>query len=160
MTTLKPGDMAPDFELVSDAGAKVRLSSLRGRKVVLYFYPKDDTPGCTKQACGFRDAYADLESVTAVVVGVSLDSPESHTRFKSKYRLPFTLLSDPDHSVASRYGAWGEKTLYGKKYEGILRSHFVLDEGGVILDARVKVAPEDSVRLAREAVSGGTHSAA
>jgi len=100
MTTLKQGDMAPDFELVSDEGTQVRLSSLRGRKVVLYFYPKDDTPGCTKQACGFRDAHADLESVEAVVLGVSPDSPESHTRFKSKYQLPFTLLSDPDHTVA------------------------------------------------------------
>ncbi|MCX6026837.1 MAG: thioredoxin-dependent thiol peroxidase [Chloroflexi bacterium] len=157
MTTLKPGDMAPDFELVSDEGTKVRLSSLRGRKVVLYFYPKDDTPGCTKQACGFRDAYADLESVEAVVVGVSPDSPESHTRFKRKFRLPFTLLSDPDHTVASHYGAWGEKTLYGKKFEGILRSHFVLDEGGVILDARIKVLPEDSVRFARETVGGASH---
>jgi len=157
MTTLKQGDMAPDFELVSDEGTQVRLSSLRGRKVVLYFYPKDDTPGCTKQACGFRDAHADLESVEAVVLGVSPDSPESHTRFKSKYQLPFTLLSDPDHTVASRYGAWGEKTLYGKKFEGILRSHFVLDEGGVILDARIKVSPEDSVRFARETVGGASH---
>src|SRR4030067_2068857 len=130
MTTLKPGDMAPDFELVSDQGTKGRFSSLRGRKVVLYFYPKDDTTGCTKQACGFRDVYADLESVKAAVVGVSPDSPESHTRFKSKHRLLFTLLSDPDHTVASRHGAWGEKTLYGKKVEGILRSHFVTAEAG------------------------------
>lgn len=154
MTPLKAGDRAPVFELTSDEGVKVQLSSLHGRKVVLYFYPKDDTPGCTKQACGFRDAYADLDSVEAVVVGVSPDSPESHAKFKRKYHLPFTLLSDPDHAVASLYGAWGEKTLYGKKYEGILRSHFVLDEEGLILDARIRVSPEDSVRLAREAVGG------
>ncbi len=157
MTPPKAGDRAPDFELTSDEGVKVRLSSLHGRKVVLYFYPKDDTPGCTKQACGFRDAYADLDSVEAVVVGVSPDSPESHVKFKRKFHLPFTLLSDPDHAVASLYGTWGEKTLYGKKYEGILRSHFVLDEEGLILDARIRVSPEDSVRLAREAVGGAAH---
>ena len=156
MTTLKAGDIAPDFELTSDEGVQVRLSSLRGRKVILYFYPKDDTPGCTKQACSFRDAYADLESVDAVVVGVSPDSPESHEKFKRKYRLPFTLLSDPDHSVALQYGVWGEKSLYGKKYEGIVRSHFVLDEKGLVLDARIKVSPDDSVRLAREAVTSAS----
>jgi peroxiredoxin Q/BCP len=156
MTPLKAGDMAPDFELPSDEGVQFRLSSLRGRKVILYFYPKDDTPGCTKQACSFRDAYADLESVDAVVVGVSPDSPDSHVKFKRKYRLPFTLLSDPDHSVASQYGVWGEKSLYGKKYEGIVRSHFVLDEKGVVLDARINVSPDDSVRFAREAVTSAS----
>jgi len=156
MTTLKAGDIAPDFELTSDEGVRVRLSSLRGRKVILYFYPKDDTPGCTKQACSFRDAYSDLESVDAVVVGVSPDSPDSHVKFKRKYRLPFMLLSDPDHSVASQYGVWGEKSLYGKKYEGILRSHFVLDEGGIVLDAHIKVSPDDSVRLAREVVTSAS----
>jgi peroxiredoxin Q/BCP len=155
MAEVKIGEVAPDFDLVSDQGTRVRLSSLRGRKVILYFYPKDDTTGCTKQACGFRDAYADLQTVEAVVIGVSPDDPQSHVKFKLKYRLPFTLLSDPDHAVASRYGAWGEKTLYGKKYQGVIRSHFVLDEQGVVLDARIKVSPEDSVRLARETVSSG-----
>ncbi len=153
MTGVKVGATAPDFDLVSDEGTRVRLSSLRGRKVILYFYPKDDTPGCTKQACSFRDAYADLQSVDAVVIGVSPDDPQSHVKFKLKYHLPFTLLSDPDHAVASHYGVWGEKSLYGKKYQGIIRSHFVLDERGVVVDARIKVSPEDSVRLAREAVT-------
>jgi thioredoxin-dependent peroxiredoxin len=153
MTGVKVGDTAPDFTLVSDEGKQVRLSSLRGRKVILYFYPKDDTTGCTKQACGFRDAYADLQSVDAVVIGVSPDDSQSHLKFKLKYHLPFTLLSDPDHTVALRYGAWGEKSLYGRKYQGIIRSHFVLDERGVVIDAHVKISPEDSVRLAREAVS-------
>ncbi len=153
MAGVKVGEAAPDFDLVSDEGKRVRLSSLRGRKVILYFYPKDDTTGCTKQACGFRDAYADLQSVDAAVIGVSPDNPASHVKFKLKYHLPFTLLSDPDHAVALRYGVWGEKSLYGKKYQGIIRSHFVLDEHGVVVDAHIKVSPDDSVRLAREAVT-------
>ena len=157
---IQVGKLAPPFTLPDQSGAPISLADFRGRDVVVYFYPRDDTPGCTKEACGFRDAWKQLGKQGVVVLGVSPDSEQSHAKFAKKYALPFTLLSDPDHTVASRYGAWGEKTLYGKKSEGILRSHFVLDEGGVILDARVKVAPEDSVRLAREKVSGGTHSPA
>lgn len=129
---LEPGDSAPDFELQSDAGETVRLSDLRGQKVILYFYPKDNTPGCTTEACEFRDRAADLESHGASVLGVSPDSIESHLKFKSKYELPFTLLSDPDHSVAAAYDAWGEKKMYGKTFEGILRTTYVIDEQGVV----------------------------
>jgi peroxiredoxin Q/BCP len=129
---LEPGDNAPDFELQSDAGTPIRLSDLRGRKVILYFYPKDDTPGCTTEACEFRDRFPDLEERGAVVLGVSPDRVQSHEKFKAKYDLPFTLLSDPDHAAADAYGAWGEKKMYGKTYEGVLRTTFVIDENGQV----------------------------
>jgi peroxiredoxin Q/BCP len=116
------GEVAPDFTLPDGSGKKVSLSDFRGRDVILYFYPKDDTPGCTKEACGFRDAWSDLEERGAVVLGVSADDVPSHTRFAAKYRLPFTLLSDPDHKVMRQYGAYGEKTLYGRKTVGVIRS--------------------------------------
>jgi peroxiredoxin Q/BCP len=148
MSKLQAGGMAPDFELTSDAGKKVRLSDLRGKKVVLYFYPKDMTSGCTTQACGFRDEYPVIEERNAVVLGVSPDSVESHQKFKSKYDLPFTLLVDEDHAVAEAYGVWGEKSMYGRKYMGIVRSHFVIDEGGRLLDVHVKVSPKKSVEKA------------
>jgi len=148
MSKLQAGDMAPDFELTSDAGEKVRLSDLRGKKVVLYFYPKDMTSGCTTQACGFRDEYPVIEDRNAVVLGVSPDSVESHQKFKSKYDLPFTLLVDEDHAVAEAYGVWGEKSMYGRKYMGIVRSHFVIDEEGRLLDLHVKVSPKKSVEEA------------
>jgi peroxiredoxin Q/BCP len=141
---LKVGDIAPDFEALTDAGERVRLSDFRGRRVVLYFYPKDDTPGCTTQACSFRDSYPIIEEKNAVVLGVSPDSQSSHQKFKTKYDLPFTLLVDEDHAIAERYGVWGEKTMYGKTSMGIHRSHFVIDEEGKIIDAHVKVKPEDS----------------
>ncbi|MBL7194217.1 MAG: thioredoxin-dependent thiol peroxidase [Pirellulales bacterium] len=127
---IEEGRKAPDFTLQSHAGEKLKLSSLRGAWVILYFYPKDDTPGCTKEACGFRDALPDLTARNAVVLGVSPDSPESHSRFREKYDLPFTLLADPEHTVAEKYGAWREKTLYGKKSMGIVRSTFVIDAEG------------------------------
>lgn len=129
---LKPGDTAPDFELRSDGGETVRLGDLRGKKVVLYFYPKDDTPGCTTEACGFRDRFAAFDDRGAVVLGVSPDDVKSHEKFKSKYELPFTLLADPGHEVAEAYGAWGEKKRYGRTYEGILRTTFVIDEEGKV----------------------------
>lgn len=151
-TPLAPGDEAPDFALPSDSGETVRLSDLRGKKVVLYFYPKDDTSGCTKQACGFRDAHETIEAEGAVVLGVSPDGEASHRKFRAKHDLPFTLLVDADHSVAEAYGAWGEKSMYGRTYEGVIRSHFVIDEEGRIADARVKVSPTDSVRLALDAL--------
>jgi peroxiredoxin Q/BCP len=145
---LKIGDMAPDFEAVTDTGERIRLSGFRGRRVVLYFYPKDDTPGCTTQACGFRDNYEVIEEQDALVLGVSPDGQDSHQKFKAKFDLPFTLLVDEDHSIAEQYGVWGEKSMYGKTYMGVIRSHFVIDETGRIADAQIKVSPEDSVQRA------------
>ncbi len=149
---LQAGDMAPDFETVTDTGKKVKLSDFRGKRVVLYFYPKDSTPGCTTQACGFRDSYPTIEKRKGVVLGVSPDSVASHQKFKTNQKLPFTLLVDTDHAIAERYGVWGEKSMYGKKHMGIIRSHFVIDEKGKIADAHVKVSPTDSVKLALEAL--------
>jgi peroxiredoxin Q/BCP len=120
--------------------------------VVLYFYPKDDTSGCTTQACGFRDNYPVIEEKNAVVLGVSPDGVTSHQQFKTKYDLPFTLLVDEDHAIAEAYGAWGERSNYGKTYMGIIRSHFVIDEQGKIADAQVKVSPTDSVERALAAL--------
>jgi peroxiredoxin Q/BCP len=119
---LEPGEKAPAFTLTDAAGRKVSLADFAGKHVILYFYPQDDTPGCTKEACGFRDAWDDLGELGAVVLGVSADDAESHDRFAAKYRLPFTLLSDPDRSVMRAYGAYGEKTLYGRKTVGVIRS--------------------------------------
>jgi peroxiredoxin Q/BCP len=138
---IEEGTAAPDFELAADDGSTVRLSALRGKPVVLYFYPKDDTSGCTTQACGIRDVYGEFESAGAVVLGVSPDAVDSHVRFKAKYELPFTLLADPDHAVAERYGAWGEKRNYGKTYMGILRSTFVIDADGNVIKAMPNVKP-------------------
>lgn len=145
---LKIGDPAPDFALQSDSGETVRLSDFRGRRVVVYFYPKDDTPGCTTQACGFRDNYVQIEEQNAVVLGISPDDVQSHQKFKTKFNLPFMLLADRDHQVAEAYGAWGERSTYGKTYMGIIRSHFVVDENGTIADAQVQVSPTDSVERA------------
>jgi peroxiredoxin Q/BCP len=128
---------------------------LRGKRVVLYFYPKDDTSGCTAQACGFRDAYPIVEEQNAVVLGISPDGVKSHQRFKARYGLPFTLLVDEDHAVADAYGAWGEKSMYGRKYFGVIRSHFVIDEQGRIVDAQRKVSPADSVSRALASLSPG-----
>lgn len=144
----KVGDQAPDFELPSDSGGRSRLSDFRGKRVVLYFYPKDDTSGCTTQACGFRDRYPDIQEKNAVVLGISPDGIASHTKFKTKYNLPFLLLADEDHAVAEAYGVWQEKSNYGRTYFGIVRSHFVIDEDGKIADAQVKVSPTDSVERA------------
>lgn len=119
---MNSGDAAPEFTLPDAQGRKVSLSDFRGRDIILFFYPKDDTPGCTKEACGFRDAWTDLQALGAVVLGVSADNAASHDRFAAKYRLPFTLLSDSDHRVMREYGAYGEKTMYGKKTMGVIRS--------------------------------------
>jgi peroxiredoxin Q/BCP len=150
--TLQVGDMAPDFELPADTGETIRLSALRGQRVILYFYPKDNTSGCTTQACGFRDAYPEISERNAVVLGISPDGVESHQKFKTKHDLPFLLLVDEQHSVAEAYGVWGEKKMYGKSYMGIIRSHFVIDEAGRMLDAQVKVSPANSVSRALKAV--------
>jgi thioredoxin-dependent peroxiredoxin len=139
------GAPAPDFELLSDSGEPIKLSQFRGKKVILYFYPKDDTSGCTTQACGFRDQYPLIEEKNAVVLGVSPDGVKSHTKFKTKHNLPFTLLVDDQHSVAEAYGVWVEKSMYGKKYMGVERSHFVIDEQGQLLVVARKVKPADSV---------------
>ena len=135
------GKPAPDFELTSDSGEKVRLSSLRGTQVVLYFYPKDNTSGCTTQACGIRDAWSEFERAGAVVLGVSPDDVASHEGFKRDYELPFTLLADPDHRVAEQYGVWAEKSRYGRTYMGIVRSTFVIDEDGVVKKVLWNVKP-------------------
>ena len=147
---LKTGDVAPEFELPSDSGKPIKLSDLRGKRVILYFYPKDDTPGCTTQACGFRDAYPQIEEQNAVVVGISPDDVKSHQKFKTKHNLPFILLADEDHQVAEAYGVWGKKSMYGREYMGILRSHFVIDEQGKVIDTQVQVSPKDSVERAVE----------
>jgi len=138
---IEEGQPAPDFELQSDAGETVKLSALRGKQVVLYFYPKDDTPGCTAQACGIRDAYGEFEQAGAVVLGVSPDSEGSHVKFKDKYGLPFTLLADSDHAVAEEYGVWGEKTYAGKTYLGVNRSTFVIDADGNVKKVMHDVKP-------------------
>lgn len=145
MTTLNVGDLAPEFELPADNGETIRLSDFRGKRVVLYFYPKDDTPGCTTQACGFRDAYPQIEEQNAVVIGVSPDSVASHQKFKTKFDLPFLLVADEQHSLAEAYGVWGEKSMYGKKYMGVTRSHFIIDENGYLIDVQGKTSPADSV---------------
>jgi len=148
MSKLRVGDVAPDFELTSDMGNKVRLSDFRGKKVVLYFYPKDMTSGCTTQACGFRDEYPTIQEKNAVVLGISPDGVESHQKFKTKHDLPFALLVDEDHVVAEAYGVWGEKSMYGRKTMGIIRSHFVIDEEGRLSDVQIKVSPQKSVEKA------------
>lgn len=152
MAQLKAGDKAPDFETVDENGQPVKLSNYRGKKVVLYFYPKDNTTGCTAQACGFRDNYERIEAGDAIVLGVSPDSAKSHTSFKNKYQLPFPLLVDTDHTIAEAYGVWQEKSMYGRKYMGIVRSHFVIGPDGTILDAQYKVSPSDSVSKSLQAL--------
>ena len=148
------GKPAPDFALPDENGKQVALSNLRGKKVILYFYPADDTPGCTAQACGFRDQFAEIQENNAVVIGISPDGAESHQKFKSKYDLPFILLSDSDHAVAEKYSAWGEKEIMGKKFMGIIRSHFVIDEQGMIVDAHIKVNAKESPALAMMTLVG------
>ena len=138
---LQEGDIAPGLSLESEAGDTIRLADLRGRRVVLFFYPKDDTSGCTKEACGFRDALPEFDAQGAVVLGVSPDDVDSHEKFRDKYDLNFPLLADPDHAVAEAYGAWGRKKLYGREYEGILRSTFLIDPDGRIEKIYRKVKP-------------------
>jgi peroxiredoxin Q/BCP len=148
MTTLTIGAPAPIFTLLDDAGNTVDLAALRGQTVVLYFYPKDDTPGCTTQACGFRDRYPEVTDANAVVYGISPDSVASHAKFKKKFSLPFPLLADTDHAVCEAYGVWNEKSMYGKKYMGVTRSHVVIGPDGTLVDVQIKVSPEDSVKRA------------
>jgi thioredoxin-dependent peroxiredoxin len=139
---VEEGKPAPDFELKSDSGGTVKLSDLRGKQVVLYFYPKDDTPGCTAQACGIRDVYGEFEREGAVVLGISPDDERSHVKFKEKYALPFTLLADEGHKVADEYGVWAEKTYRGKTHWGVDRSTFVIAEDGTVKKVLHKVQPD------------------
>ena len=136
---LEVGDKAPEFTAPADGGGKIKLKVLRGKKVVLYFYPKDNTPGCTTEACDFRDNIALFAKQGVAVLGVSPDSVASHDRFKSKFDLPFPLISDPEHEIAEAYGVWKEKSLYGRKFMGIVRSTFVIDEQGKIAEIYSKV---------------------
>jgi peroxiredoxin Q/BCP len=152
-SALQPGDPAPDFELLTDAGVPLRLSSMAGRKVVLYFYPRADTPGCTREACEFRDALPRIEKKGTTVLGISPDKPASLARFKQKYQLPFTLLSDPEHKVAEAYGVWKEKNMYGKKTMGIERTTFILDEQGRIARIFPKVKVDGHAAQVLEALA-------
>ena len=145
---LETGSLAPEFTLTADDGTTVSLSDFRGKKVVLYFYPKADTPGCTKQACAIRDVYPNIVENDVVVLGLSPDPPDALVKFREKYNLPFPLLSDPDHAVAEAYGAWGEKNMFGKAFQGIIRSHFGVDGEGRLMEVELKVKPEKTAYLA------------
>jgi thioredoxin-dependent peroxiredoxin len=146
------GEKAPDFELLNQDGKKVRLSDFRGHKVIIFVYPAAFTEGCTKQACGFRDHFPQIKVSNAVVLGLSPDTVEQLAAWKKAENLPYDLLSDPDHKVMEAWGAWGEKTSYGKTYVGVIRSHFVIDENGNFIDVHIGVKPLDSVELATKAV--------
>lgn len=147
---LQIGDTAPDFELLNDENHPLKFSDLRGRRVVLFFFPKADTPGCTKQACGFRDRFPRIEATNATVIGLSPDKPAALAKWRAKEKLPYSLVSDPDHQVAEAYGAWGEKSMYGKKYMGIRRGHAIISPEGVIEDIRLNISPDESVTKAVE----------
>lgn len=146
------GETAPDFELLDSEEKPVSLSDYLGRRVVLFFYPKAGTSGCTTQACGFRDNFPSFEAANATVIGVSPDEPAALAKWISVENLPYTLLSDPDHKVADQYGVWGEKSMYGRKYLGIIRSHFVIDEQGIFEDIQFKVSPKNSIARALKTV--------
>ena len=151
MSLLKGGTVAPNFTAKNQHGEDVSLTDFKGKKVILYFYPKDDTPGCTAESCNLRDNYDALIEKGFEVIGVSPDSEESHTNFMSKYELPFTLISDPDKKVLNTYGAWGEKKMYGKTYEGVLRTTYVIDEDGKIIKVLPKVkTKEHSEQILKE----------
>lgn len=143
MTQLKEGEMAPAFTAINQEGKSITLSELKGKKVILYFYPKDNTPGCTAEACNLRDNYSELKNMGFEVIGVSADSEKSHQNFISKYDLPFNLISDKEKEVLKAYGAWGKKKMYGKEYEGIIRKTFIIDETGKIEKIIEKVDSKD-----------------
>ena len=145
--SLTAGDVAPFFTMLDDAGATVSLADLRGQRVVLYFYPKDDTPGCTTQACALRDGWAEVEALDVVLFGISPDSPASHAKFRAKFNLPYPLLADEGHAVAEAYGVWVEKSMYGKKYMGVERSTFVIGPDGRLEHVLHKVKPGEHLDL-------------
>jgi peroxiredoxin Q/BCP len=151
---VEEGSPAPNFTLTSDSGEQVSLESFRGQPVVLYFYPKDDTPGCTTQACGIRDSYDDFQERGAVVLGVSPDEETSHVKFKQKYGLPFTLLADPEHTVSELYGVWGERKYMGRTYMGVERSTFLIDPEGRLAKVMRKVKPDTHVERVLQALPG------
>ncbi len=153
MAKLNVGDKAPAFSLLDQEGKQVSLSDFKGKKLLLYFYPKADTPGCTKQACSIRDASKELKKLGVAAIGISPDEPPRQKKFDDKYSLGFPLLSDPDSKVTKAYGAWGEKSMYGKKYEGIIRSSFVIDGQCKILQASYKVKPLDTIPNATEVLA-------
>jgi len=148
VSVLNIGDVAPGFELLNSDNVQVKLSDFLGQTVVLFFYPAADTDGCTRQACGFRDNFADIQGADGTVIGMSPDQPAALAKWKKKRNLPFTLLSDPDHRVAELYGVWGEKINFGRTYMGIIRSHFIIDPEGKLADIQFKVSPENSVERA------------
>jgi peroxiredoxin Q/BCP len=150
--SVQEGKKAPDFSAATDGGKKLKLSELRGKPVVLYFYPKDDTPGCTTEACGFRDAMPDFKKLKALVIGVSKDSVARHDKFKAKYELPFPLVSDEDGKICEKYGTWIEKSLYGRKYMGIDRATFLIDKEGVVRKIWHKVKVASHVDEVKEAL--------
>lgn len=152
MTKLNTGDKAPDFRLSDQDEKDVNLADYKGRKLLLYFYPKADTPGCTKQACNVRDARKELADLGVDVIGISPDAPAKQKKFNDKHDLGFSLLSDQDNAIAKAYGAWGEKSMYGKKYEGIIRSSLLIDEDGKIVETWYKISPKDTVPKAFEAI--------
>jgi len=155
MSKLEPGARAPAFTLTDADGKKVSLSSFGGHKVVVYFYPRDDTPGCTKEACQFNDALSQFEGLGIPVIGISPDKAASHVRFRDKYGLQFPLLSDPDHTVMEKYGAWGEKTMYGKPTTGVIRSTFLINEKGKVARAWYGVkADGHAAKVLEEALAG------
>ena len=153
MATLTPGTVAPPFALRDQRGGIVRVEDFLGRTLLVYFYPKADTPGCTTQSCALRDAREDLATLGVDVVGISPDEPDAQAAFDEKFSLGFPLLSDPDHAVAEAWGVWGEKSMYGNTYMGVIRSSFLVDEDGRIRDAFYKVSPKDTVPKAREALA-------
>jgi peroxiredoxin Q/BCP len=148
------GKKAPAFTLLNQDGEKIQLGDFKGRKIVLFAYPKAATGGCTKQAVGFAERHAELDQAGVVVLGISPDPVDKLKKWHTAKGFPYDLLSDPDHKVLAKYGAWGEKKLYGKTYEGVIRSHWIIDADGKLLDQRIKVSPQQSVELAAEAVGG------
>lgn len=146
------GEAFPDFELLNQDGATVKLNDLRGKRIILFAYPKAGTGGCTTQACGFRDSYPQIEADNAIVLGISPDEPEANKKWQEKENLPYDLLSDPTHENLEAWGAWGEKNMYGNKYFGVIRSHWIIDADGIVEDEKIKISPKKSIEKALKAL--------